>query len=167
MSKKTFSDFSSEEHSLGPCNKSPQSSSSRRTPSPKISKIDPTLDYPNTSQPPRQSIPFQQPTQIISFSYTSSRTLEFTNSALRYLVDPPSDAKLGYGYDRWVRKPEQRGRIDGLLKAFSKAQSGSAAASLRDVEVVAWRGVMTRCAAPMYFYAHCNDANACLIGGGY
>lgn len=43
-----------------------------------------------------------------------------------------------------MRKPEQRGRIDGLLQAFSKARDGSASGSLQNVEVVAWRGVMTR-----------------------
>jgi RAT1-interacting protein len=142
MSKRTFSDFH-EGRSLGT---SPHSPSSDHEPSPKRSKVDATLDYPNTSRPPGRPVPFQQPTQIISFSYTSSRTLEFTNSALRYLVDPPTGAKLGYGYERWARKPDQRGRIDGLLQAFSKARGGSASASLRDVEVVAWRGVMTRCA---------------------
>jgi RAT1-interacting protein len=163
MSKRTFSDFQREGHSSGIYNQSPGSPSSpRRSPSPKRTKIDPTLDYPDTSRPPSRSIPFQQPTQIISFSYTSTRTLEFTNSALRYLVDPPPGAKLGYGYERWARKPERRGRIDGLLQAFSKARSGGASASLRDVEVVAWRGVMTRCAVSIYHYSHCNNSDTVL-----
>lgn len=145
MSKRTFSDFRSEQSSTP--------SSSRLIPSPKKAKTLPTLDHPDTSQPPRRSIPFQQPTQIISFSYTPSQKLEFTNSALRYFIDPPLGANLGYGYERWVRKPEQRGRIDGLLQAFSKARDGSASGSLQNVEVVAWRGVMTRCAAPMCLYS--------------
>jgi RAT1-interacting protein len=147
MSKRTFSEFQSEGHSSDICDQSLESpSASRRSPPPKRTKTDPTLDYPDTSRPASRSIQFQQPTQIISFSYTPTHTLEFTNSALRYLVDPPLSAKLGYGYDRWVKKPEERSRIDALLQAFSKARSGSASASLRDVEVVAWRGVMTRCA---------------------
>lgn len=102
-----------------------------------------SLSYPNTSQPAKQT-PFQQPTQIISFSYTPSRVLEFTDSALRYFVDPPPGAKLGHAYERWAKRPEERGRIDGLLKAFSKARSGAAAINLRDVGVVSWRGVMTK-----------------------
>jgi RAT1-interacting protein len=150
MSKRTFSDFLHEGRSSGTRSESPHSPSSEHAPSPKRTKGNATLDYPNTSHRPGRPVPFQQPTQIISFSYTPSRTLEFTNSALRYLVDPPPGAKLGYGYERWVRKPDQRGRIDGLLQAFSRARGGSASASLRDVEVVAWRGVMTRCATIIY-----------------
>lgn len=101
------------------------------------------LSYPNISQLAKQT-PFQQPTQIISFSYTPSRALEFTDSALRYFVDPPPGAKLSHAYERWVKRPEERGRIDGLVKAFSKARKGDAVVSLRDVGVVAWRGVMTK-----------------------
>ena len=165
MSKRTFSDSLDEERSLGTHYLSlPSPSSSRGTPSPKRTKSDLTLDYPNISQPPGRPTPFQQPTQIISFSYTPSRTLEFTNSALRYLVDPPPGAKLGYGYERWERRSEQRGRIDGLLQAFSKAWdvSASASASLRDVEIVAWRGVMTRCVAVTDFNSHCNSSDPVL-----
>lgn len=101
------------------------------------------LSYPDILKAAKQT-PFQQPTQIISFSYTPSRVLEFTDSALRYFVDPPPGAKLGHAYDRWVKRPEERGRIDGLVKAFSKARSGEPAVSLKDVGVVSWRGVMTK-----------------------
>ena len=163
MSKRTFSDFLTEGDSLSTrSNKSPRLlSPSRRSPSPKRSNTttDLTLNYPNTSQPPRQSIPFQQPNQIISFSYTSTKTLEFTNSALRYLADPPAGAQLNYGYEQWVRKPEQKARIDGLLRAFSKARSGNGP-SLQDVEIVAWRGVMTKCVN--CFYVHCHNSNPVL-----
>jgi len=102
-----------------------------------------SLAYPNTSRPTSKQTPFQQPTQILSFSYTPARTLEFTDSALRYFVEPPLGAKLAYGYERWARKPDSRGRIDGLLQAFSKAKDMSGV-PLQDVSVVAWRGVMTR-----------------------
>jgi len=90
-----------------------------------------------------QQTPFQQPTQILSFSYTPSHTLEFTDSALRYFVEPPLGAKLGYGYERWERKPDKRGRIDALLQAFFKTK-GMPGVALQDVGVVAMRGVMTR-----------------------
>ncbi len=80
---------------------------------------------------------------IISFSYTPSRTLEFNDLALRYFVDPPIGAQLSYGYDDWIRRPEEKGRIDGLLKALSRVKSHGKVA-LDDVAVVSWRGVMTR-----------------------
>lgn len=101
------------------------------------------LQYPDTSKHINKQTPFQQPTQLISFSYNSSHTLEFNDSALRYYVDPPPRAKLSYGYERWIRKPDGRARIDGLLQAFAKARETSDV-PLHDVGVVAWRGVITR-----------------------
>lgn len=103
-----------------------------------------SLDFPiittSFNKPPP---PFQKPMPIVSFSYDSSRTLLFDDSALRYFVDPPIGAQLSYGYDRWVRRPEEKGRLDGLLKAFSRAK-GEEKVNLADVAVVSWRGVMTR-----------------------
>lgn len=101
------------------------------------------LSYPNTSLLSQKPPPFQQPTSLISFSYNPSRTLEFTDSSLRYFVQPPIGAQLGYGYDRWIRRPEERSRIDGLLSAYSKILSERKGA-IGDIAVVAWRGVMTR-----------------------
>ena len=146
MSKRPFQ--SDKGDSLGRCLQTP---SPRCSPPPKRTKTDATLklDYPSPSHKPERPTPFQQPTQIISFSHTSSGKLEFTDSALRYLVDPPPGANLGHGYEKWVRKPDQRGRVDGLLEAFSKSRRGPSSAILRDVEVVAWRGVMTRYATTM------------------
>jgi RAT1-interacting protein len=67
---------------------------------------------------------------------------------MKYFVEPPLGAKLSYAYDRWIRKPEERGRIDSLLRAFSKVRKDEAKMpSVKDVNVVSWRGVMTR-----YFY---------------
>jgi RAT1-interacting protein len=148
MSKRTLSDLLNEEqadsHGEKPSSSPPRPHTRARFSSPQAAIRGPLrLSYPNISQPAKQT-PFQQPIQIISFSYTPSRVLEFTDSALRYFVDPPLGAKLGHAYDRWVKRPEERGRIDGLVKAFSKARSGEAAISLRDVGVVAWRGVMTK-----------------------
>jgi len=103
-----------------------------------------TLAYPSTAKSPQRPTPFQKPLPLLTFSYTSSRTLEFTDSALRFFVQPPPHAHLSHGYDRWIRRPEEKGRVDGLLTAWDRARRGSA--GLRDVEVgvVAWRGVMTR-----------------------
>ncbi|KAK1222891.1 decapping endonuclease targeting mRNA [Marasmius sp. AFHP31] len=58
---------------------------------------------------------------------------------------------LNYGYERWVRKPEDRGRLDPLLKAVDRvcqregsAQSQEGKMKLRDISIVAWRGVITK-----------------------
>lgn len=99
------------------------------------------------------AVAFQQPLPLLTFSYTPARELEFTNSALRYFVDPPIGAKLGYGYDKWTRKPEVRGRVDSLVRAWSKARNGfnqnqshkgAGPASGMEIGVVSWRGVMTK-----------------------
>lgn len=107
----------------------------------KLRRLDPpsfSLPYTSpvsTSRPP----PFQQPLPLLTFSYTPSRVLEFTDSALKYFVDPPRGADLGYAYERWIRRPEARGRLDGLLEAWDKARGG-----LAEVSVVTWRGVITK-----------------------
>jgi RAT1-interacting protein len=102
-----------------------------------------SLSYPSTSQPASRTVPFQRPLPLITFSYDKSRQLEFSDAAMRYYVDPPPSADLGYGYERWVRRPEERGRLDGLLRAILEIQrrgSGHPA-----IGVISWRGVMTKC----------------------
>ncbi|KAJ7903314.1 RAI1-domain-containing protein [Mycena olivaceomarginata] len=103
-----------------------------------------TLAYPALTAPSGPAPAFQQPTQIISFSYTPARELEFTDSALRYLASPPPRAKLAHGYDRWVRRPETRPRLDGLLRALSAARAKRHPALANGFGAVAWRGVLTR-----------------------
>ena len=108
--------------------------------------------YPSTSTPARLGHPvhFQKPQSLLTFSYSPSRVLEFNDSALRYYVDPPRGANLRYGYDRWIRRPEEKGRLDGLLRSLIKIgidrrQKGeTSTAWLRDIGVVSWRGVMTK-----------------------
>jgi RAT1-interacting protein len=109
------------------------------------SVVDHKLSYPSRSSRSHDIRPvaFQQPTPLVTFSYNSSRVLEFNNSSLRYYVDPPPGADLKYGYDRWIRRPEEKGRIDGLLKAYMKVREKNPGVSLNG-GVVAWRGVMTR-----------------------
>lgn len=130
------------------------------SPRKKIARLSPGTSTPVTHMllytTPSQSIPppFQQPLPLLTFSYTPSRTLEFTNSALRYFVDPPRGADLGYGYERWVKRPEERGRIDGLLTAWEKIRSGGVLGG-SEVGVVAWRGVITKYVTPFpYFIAN-------------
>lgn len=97
--------------------------------------------------------PFQQPYQLLAFSYTSvpvpsdtdtsarARTLEWNNSSLRYFVPPPRSAHLGYGYERWIKRPEERGRLDGLLEACLRQECEGERAR---AGVVTWRGVVTK-----------------------
>lgn len=105
----------------------------------------PSLSYPDTTHPLLANrIPFQQPTQLLSFSYDTSHALEFTDSALRYFVDPPIGANLNHGYERWIWKSDERGRIDSLLRAFAKAKEAASSPFLENIGVVSWRGVMTK-----------------------
>lgn len=108
------------------------------------------LSYPSTSAAAR-AVPFQQPSPLLTFSYTSAHELEFTDSALRYYVPPPNGADLRYGYERWIKRREEKGRIDGLLKAIlkvgermEKSDAGSGSRWRESIGVVAWRGVMTK-----------------------
>ena len=105
-----------------------------------------TLAYPSKIPPSGDSgpsVPFQQPTPLMTFSYDSKRELRFDDSALRYYVDPPHGADLRNGYERWVKRPEEKGRLDGLLKAWLKVRNGFPEGSMNG-GVIAWRGVMTR-----------------------
>ncbi|KAL1740560.1 RAI1 like PD-XK nuclease-domain-containing protein [Schizophyllum fasciatum] len=100
------------------------------------------LAFPDRSKPPRRAPAFQQPSPLISFSYTPAHELEFTDSALRYFVPPPrSGLRLEYGYERWVRRPDARGRLDGLLRALARVRERG---GVGEVGIVAWRGIMTK-----------------------
>ncbi|KAF9041854.1 RAI1 like PD-XK nuclease-domain-containing protein [Rhodocollybia butyracea] len=132
------------------------------------------LPYPSLkppSQPPKPT-PFQKPAPLTTFSYDASHQLHFDDSALRYYIPPPLPTPqsrpgnnsshysadlgvdLGYGYERWIRRPEERSRIDSLLRAVERVTglgNGSSDGTgkmekmkLSDVGVVAWRGVITR-----------------------
>lgn len=104
------------------------------------------LAYPSKNPPSGRDgppVPFQQPTSLTTFSYNSKRELRFDDSAMRYYVDPPHGADLHYGYERWVKRPEEKGRLDGLLKAWLKVRNGFPDGTMHG-GVIAWRGVMTR-----------------------
>lgn len=106
------------------------------------------LPYPDITQPLPRNVtptPFQQPTQLTTFSYTPDRELVFDNSAMKYYVEPPRGVKLNYGYDRWVKQVEGRGRIDNLLKALLRVRSDPTRhTAVKELGVVSWRGVMTK-----------------------
>lgn len=109
-----------------------------------------TLAYPSLSHTPSTPPSFQQPTQLLTFSYTPDHVLKFNDAALRYYIDPPRGADLGYGYDRWIRRPDERGRLDSLLQAWSRFKKSlskgpsSSQSKAPEVHVVSWRGVMTK-----------------------
>jgi RAT1-interacting protein len=102
-----------------------------------------SLPYPSTSQSVSHSVAFQRPQPLISFSYTEDRKLEFNDAAMRYYVNPPPDADLRHGYERWIRRPEERGRLDGLLQAISEIRRRGTGDPV--ISIVSWRGVMTKC----------------------
>ncbi|KAJ3537354.1 hypothetical protein NMY22_g5621 [Coprinellus aureogranulatus] len=102
------------------------------------------ISYPDVRQPnaPVKQIPFQKPAQLMTYSHDAKHAQRFDNSAMRYYVDPPMGARLDYGYDRWIRKPDERGRLDGLLQAFLEMRTKGG--MLPDNGAVSWRGIMTK-----------------------
>ncbi|KIM39898.1 hypothetical protein M413DRAFT_446817 [Hebeloma cylindrosporum] len=123
------------------------------------------LEYPNISTFKPKAIPFQQPSQLTSFSYTPEHVQEFTDSALRYFVDPPLGSNLSFGYDRWIRKPDDRGRIDALLKAISKVKAEAIGGCLPEIGVVSWRGIMTKILTAPYENRDGWELNVMLLNG--
>ena len=91
----------------------------------------------DSSQP---SVAFQKPSVITTFSYTPNRELVFDNSAIKYFVQPPARADLGYRYNRWTKRPDEKGRLDSLLRAV--ARSGVIPNPFD--AAVSWRGVMCK-----------------------
>ena len=111
-----------------------------------------SLPFPSISQSASRTVPFQKPLPLISFSYTKDRKLEFSDAAMRYYVDPPPGADLGHGHERWIRRPEERGRLDGLLQAISEIRKRGTGDPV--ISIVSWRGVMTKC-VPSTVLLHC------------
>ncbi|KIK55131.1 hypothetical protein GYMLUDRAFT_48077 [Collybiopsis luxurians FD-317 M1] len=140
-----------------------------------ISRGPKLLSYPSlaTQSSPPQSVPFQQPTPLISFSYTPEHILQFDESSLKYYHPPPPNAQLGYGYERWIRRPEERSRIDSLLEAVDRVTDPEGTGKdgrqrkldLGDVGVVAWRGVVTRILTAPYEDRDRFDMNVMLVNG--
>ncbi|KAH9921552.1 RAI1-domain-containing protein [Epithele typhae] len=151
------------------------SSSSATTPPPSKSPPKATsLPYPSTALPhTARPVPFQQPTGLLTFSYNPQRALELTDSALRYYIDPPPNADLKYGYDRWIKRPEEKTRLDGLLRAIdcvmqktdTNMGAGCGRQWLHDIAVVTWRGVMTKILTAPYEERDKCELNAMLVNG--
>lgn len=81
------------------------------------------------------------PSQLITFSYSAQHKLEYTNSAMRYYCASPLDADLSYRYENWIKKPESRGRLDGLLEACLREEVKT---ERKRANIITWRGVMTK-----------------------
>lgn len=88
----------------------------------------------------QHSVAFQKPSIITTFSYTPDRELAFDNSAMKYFVQPPVRADLGHRYSGWTKRPEEKGRLDHLLRAL--ARSGVTQSPFEGA--VSWRGVMCK-----------------------
>lgn len=85
---------------------------------------------------------YQQPYQLVSFSTTPQRKLVFDDSALKYYVQPPPNADLSYRYQHWIKRPEEKSRLDGLLEACLRNKQSRA--ETRRADAITWRGVMTK-----------------------
>jgi RAT1-interacting protein len=116
----------------------------------KQSKLEPTQikasrlsqhSLPLTTSTTEASPAFSQPHQLTCFSYTPKRELRFDTSALKYYVPAPLNADLGYRYEHWTKRPEERGRIDSLLRAIEQEH---VVGELKKGAFVSWRGVMTK-----------------------
>ncbi|KAJ2928357.1 hypothetical protein H1R20_g8717, partial [Candolleomyces eurysporus] len=126
-------------------NHTPGLSAAASTSSPDATPVVQRLAYPDVRRTTVKQTPFQLPTRITSFSHDEQHVQRFDDSALRYYVEPPRGARLDYGYDRWIRKPDVRGRLDGLLNAICELKKDPAkAASVPDNGVMCWRGIMTK-----------------------
>ena len=106
------------------------------------------LNLPPRDDPSPHSVPFQKPSLLTTFSYTPDRVLAFDNSAMKYFVQPPLRADLGYRYSTWNKRPDEKGRLDNLLRAV--ARTGVTQAPFQGA--VCWRGVM--CKYAPFFRAH-------------
>ena len=114
-----------------------------------------SLPYPPKNRPVKQEA-IQRPNRLLTFSYDAHRALHFDDSAMKYFVYPPMNADLKYGYSRWIKRPEEKGRIDGLLKAIAKYRQDLDGANntpargelglqwIQQMGCVSWRGVMTK-----------------------
>jgi hypothetical protein len=89
----------------------------------------------------RGQVDYQKPHQLLSFSLNESRELVFNNSALKYFVDPPENADLNHRYEHWIKRPEERTRLDNLLRA---CLTNEARRERKRVNVITWRGIMTK-----------------------
>ncbi|KAI6025077.1 RAI1-domain-containing protein [Pisolithus microcarpus] len=133
-----------------------------------------SLSYPNLSCSPLKAPSIQRPSQLLTFSYNSDHVLEFNDSALRYYVEPPRGADLGFHYEKSIMRPAERGRLDALLAALSRSKNAMrasnslpSAVNIPDVNVICWRGIMTKILAAPYEETDGWELNVMLINGTF
>ncbi|KAF8606578.1 RAI1-domain-containing protein [Ceratobasidium sp. AG-I] len=113
---------------------------------------------PTPQRPPA----FGQPQQLTCFSYTPERDFRFDTSALKYYVPAPIGADLGYRYEHWIKRPEERARIDSLLRAVEQEHITK---ELKKGAFVTWRGVMTKLMIAPFETRDPVDLNLMLLDG--
>jgi RAT1-interacting protein len=84
---------------------------------------------------------FQKPVQIISFSYTPEREQVFNDSAMKFFVGPPRGADLSHRYANWIKGSDEKGRLDGLLRAINQ---GPCLETKARAHLVCWRGILCK-----------------------
>ncbi|KAG9104223.1 decapping endonuclease targeting mRNA [Ceratobasidium sp. 370] len=120
------------------------------------------LTLPLAVSPTERPPAFGQPQQLTCFSYTPLRELCFDTSALKYYVPAPLNADLGYRYENWIKRPEERGRIDSLLRAIEQEH---VVGERKRGAFVAWRGVMTKLLVAPLETRDAVDLNLMLLDG--
>ncbi|KAG9025657.1 decapping endonuclease targeting mRNA [Tulasnella sp. JGI-2019a] len=121
-----------------------------------------TLIFPLPSLRAVAPPPVQRPIGLLTFSYTPERTLVFDNSAMKYYKDPPLNVSLQRDYKNWIKRPEERTRLDGLLQCLEKDQVKAEASRC---DVVTWRGIMTKIITAPYESRDGWELNVMLLGG--
>lgn len=119
-----------------------------------------TLPLASSSSEPSPA--FGKPHQLTCFSYTPKRELRFDTSALKYYVPAPLNADLGYRYEQWIKRPEERGRIDSLLRAIDQDH---VIGERKKGAFVSWRGVMTKLLTAPLETRDAVDINLMLVDG--
>ncbi|KAI0706924.1 RAI1 like PD-XK nuclease-domain-containing protein [Cerioporus squamosus] len=154
----------------------PTPSQSGRPPTLSVTPNNTCIPYPSTCRfnRPTRSL-YQPPTSFLqTFSYTATRALRFTDSALRYYVKSPSDVSLGYGYERWIKRPEEVLKLDPILRSIERVIQKKNVASgpgkgekwLSRMAVVTRRKIMTKILmAPYQQYSDTVELNVMLAGG--
>ncbi|KAI7868172.1 hypothetical protein BDF14DRAFT_1725080 [Spinellus fusiger] len=93
-----------------------------------------------TGRPPN----YRQPVEINSYSIDHQRQVWFDNRELKYFY-PPNGKDLFSGYDAFVQRDESlKEHLDTLLDALTDAQQKSEDPNLTRVDIVTWRGIMTK-----------------------
>src|SRR5258708_32511008 len=97
--------------------------------------------FPIPSLAPSAPPLFQRPKPLLTYSNDANHEQEFTNSAMNYFANPPPHADLNYGYERWVKRPETRTRLDSLLNCLGRVETRKLT---HMASIIAWRGVITK-----------------------